>query len=102
MGSISGIKKTLDSTNNLYKSSMHRAVLISLVLVISLIKMTCSLYVFSPPDLPHDDQVSSSPSSSSALLEDHSVSSYTGLPPAYDFSAVLYSLSQMDDDVKSI
>ena len=62
---------------------------ISMLLVLSQLKLSNSLYVFSPP---HAAPVSSSPSS--LKTED---SSYTGLPPAYDFSAVLYSLGQMPD-----
>ena len=80
---------------------------ISMLLVLSQLKLSNSLYVFSPP---HEAPVSSSPSSlktedssytvssspSSLELETED-SSYTGLPPAYDFSAVLYSLGQMPD-----
>ena len=62
---------------------------ISMLLVLSQLKLSNSLYVFSPP---HAAPVSSS--QSSLKTED---SSYTGLPPAYDFSAVLYSLGQMPD-----
>ena len=77
---------------------MHRSVILSLVLVISLLQMSCSLYVFSPPDLSDGDRVpSSSPSSVSSSSS--SLEGYTGLPPAFEFSAALYSLSQMDTDV---
>ena len=64
---------------------------ISMLLVLFQLKLSNSLYVFSPP---HAAPVSSSPSSLELETED---SSYTGLPPAYDFSAVLYSLGQMPD-----
>ena len=80
---------------------------ISMLLVLSQLKLSNSLYVFSPPhaapvssspsSLKTEDSsytVSSSPSSLELETED---SSYTGLPPAYDFSAVLYSLGQMPD-----
>ena len=103
---------------------MLRAV-ISMLLVLSQLKLSISLYVFSPPhaapvssspsSLKTEDSsytVSSSPSSLELETEDSSYtvssspssleletedSSYTGLPPAYDFSAVLYSLGQMPD-----